>query len=250
VYEYEYGSWSNDGNRILVSGSGPDGNVYIGWINRDGSFSELVFAARDAGLWVQNAVQRPDGSIVTLGAPFSEGGPGAPMRIYTSNGLPLTGPIGSGPPQRVEWSPDRSAVLIISGGRVYLADLNGTVADITDEVGGVQAINWVSGSLPATDGPQGTGSAIIDPIGVRQELGNPYPAGTQLQVLAPAGLLVRAQPSTGADVVASVLPGQIVITLTGGPVRDGTIVWWEVQAPEGTNGWLAGEIDGQPTIGP
>src|SRR5690606_12576681 len=31
VFEYEYGSWSDDGQRILVSGSAPDGNVFIGW---------------------------------------------------------------------------------------------------------------------------------------------------------------------------------------------------------------------------
>ena len=250
VYEYEYGSWSNDGRRILVSGSGPDGNVYIGWINRDGSFSELVLAARDVGLWVQHAVQRPDGTIVTLGAPFNEGGPAAAQRIYTADGIPLTGPIGDGPPQRVEWSPDRSAVLLIINGRTWLADVNGTVADITAEVGTTRAINWISGRLPATDGPQGGGSAIIDPVGVRQEPGNPYPAGTRLQVLAAAGLLVRARPSTEAEVVASVVQGEFVVTLSGGPVRDGSFVWWEVQTPDGANGWLAGEIDGQPTIGP
>lgn len=250
VYAYDYGSWSNDGNRILVSGSGPDGNVYLGWINRDGSFSELVFAARDVGLWVQNAVQRPDGSIVTLGAPYAEGGPGAPMRIYNAAGIPITGPIGAASPQRVEWSPDRSAVLLIVNGRAWLADVNGTVADISAEVAGANAINWVRGRLPTTDGPQGGGNVIVDPVGARQEPGNPYPAGTRLRVLAQAGLLIRAQPNTGAEVIASVLPGNFVVTLAGGPVRDGRYVWWEVQAPDGSNGWLAGEIDGQPTIGP
>ena len=251
AFEYEYGSWSSDGSRILVSGSGPDGNVYIGWISRDGSFEELVFAARDAGLWVQHAVQRPnDGTIVTLGAPFDEGGPAAPMRIYTAGGVPLTGPIGSGPPRRVEWSPDRSAVLVVTDSGVYLADVNGTVADITAEVSGARAINWVSGGLPAVDSPQGTGDAVIDPVGVREpEDNNPYPAGTQLQVLAPAGLMVRAQPSTAAEIVASVLQGDTVVTLAGGPVREGSIVWWEVQTPDGVNGWLAGEIEGEITIG-
>src|SRR5690606_27319834 len=104
---YDYGSWSTDGSRILVSGTAQDGNIYIGWINPDTSFSELVFGARDAGLWVQHAVQRPDGSIVTLGAPLNEGGRDAPQRLYDATGQALTGTIGSARPDRVEWSPDR-----------------------------------------------------------------------------------------------------------------------------------------------
>lgn len=248
AFEYEYGSWSNDGSRILVSGSGPDGNVYIGWINRDGSFSELVFAARDAGLWVQHAVQRPDGSIVTLGAPYNEGGPGAAQRLYTGSGQALTGPIGGGPPQRVEWSPDRSAALVIVNGRVYLAHIDGRVDDITAEVAGAQAINWVSGAVPVVDSPQQQAGSPIAPVGERLE--NPYPAGTRLQVIAPAGLFIRSQPNVNAEAVASVVMGDVVIILASGPVRDPDYLWLEVRTEAGgVVGWLAAEIDGQATIG-
>ena len=147
---YEYGSWERSGGRILVSGRGPDDNVYIGWVNPDGSFSELVFAARDAGLWVQDAVQRADGSVVALGSPA---GPNSAQAIYDSGGRALSAPIGGGPPERVAWSPDGSAVLVQAGGRVYLATVTGELADITEQVAGARAINWVGGSLPAVDSP-------------------------------------------------------------------------------------------------
>lgn len=253
VFEHEYGTWANDGSRILVSGSAPDGNVYIGWINRDGSFSELVFAARDAGLWVQHAAQRPDGSIVTLGAPYSEGGPGAAQRIYDAIGRALTGPIGSGPPQRVEWSPDRSAALVIVADRAYLAHIDGTITDITAEVAGAQAINWVSGSVPVVDSPQQGAGSPIAPVGERDQnpssSGTSTPSGTPVQVIAPDGLFIRTQPNATAEIIASVLPGDSVIMLPTSPVRDGTIVWYEVQTEDGgIRGWLAGEIDGQAMI--
>jgi hypothetical protein len=150
VLRYEYGSWERNGSRILVSGRGPDDNVYIGWVNPDGSFSELVFAARDAGLWVQDAVQRADGAVVALGSPA---GRDSAQAIYDSSGRALTAPIGSGPPERVAWSPDGSAVLVQAGGRVYLATVTGDIADITEQVAGARAINWVAGSLPVVDNP-------------------------------------------------------------------------------------------------
>jgi hypothetical protein len=247
VFEYEYGSWSNDGQRILVSGSAPDGNVFVGWINRDGSFSEMVFDARANGLWMQNAAQRPDGSIVTLGALMSEGGPGTAQHIYDANGRALTGPIGNGPPQRVEWSPDRSAALVIVADRVYLAHLDGRVEDITNEVAGARAINWVGGDVPVIENPPQGVESTIAPVGVRLE--NPYSAGTRLRVIAPSGLFIRTQPNVNAEAVASITQGDIVIMLPTVPVRDGAYLWYEIRTESGgVVGWLAGEIDGEATI--
>ncbi len=263
VVRYDYGSWSNDGQRILVSGTAPDGNIYIGWMNPDTSFSELVFAARDAGLWVQNAVERPDGSIITLGAPLSEGGRDAAQRIYDSNGQPLTTTIGSARPDRVEWSPDRSAVLVVAGGRQYVARINGEVTDITDNVRGAQALNWVSGSLPVVDSansppppPDTNQSGGVAPIGVREDppadsgSNRLYPPGTQLRVLAENGLFMRSEPNTNGSVVASVGQGDTLTIQDNDPVTTGTIIWWRAQSTlDGSVGWLAGEIDGVATIG-
>jgi Bacterial SH3 domain len=247
VMRYEYGSWENNGNRILVSGSTPDGNVYIGWVNRDGSFSEIVFQARDAaGLWVQNAVQRADGSIFTLGAPYSEGGPGGTMRIYNQFGQALTGTIGSGPPQRVEWSPDHSAALVIVSGRVYLATITGSVTDITDEVAGAQAINWVNGDLPVADSPQ-TSSSGFTPIG---EEPSPGTTITQMRVISADCLNLRTEPNTNAPIISCLAPGEVVTLLSNTPVNAENIVWWQVQsATAGISGWIAGEIDGIVTLG-
>ncbi|MBZ0286859.1 MAG: SH3 domain-containing protein, partial [Anaerolineae bacterium] len=254
VIRYDYGSWSNDGRRILVSGAAPDGNIYLAWINPDDPNQiEVVFVSRDAGLWTQNAVQRPDGSIVTLGAPFSEGGSDGAQRIYTSGGQPLTGPIGTGKPERVEWSPDRSAVLVVQGGRMYLATIAGEVTDITDEVAGAQAINWVTGSIPIVDSPQNAppDASGVTPIGVRPDQPErQYPAGTVLRVIAADGLFVRQQPDVNAPEIASVLQGETVTIQASDPVSSGNIVWWEVQAPDGSIGWLAGEIDGEALIQP
>ncbi len=220
--------------------------MYIAWINRDGSFSDMVYEADNNGLWVQNAVERDDGSIYCLGAPMSEGGAQGTMRLYNSAGIAVSGLIGNGPPQRVEWSPDRSAVLVISGGRVYLAKIDGSVNDITDQVAGTRAINWVSGNVPHVDSPSSNPPA---PVGQRS-VESPNEPGTPFRVLAPAGLNIRSQPTTTADIVASVVEGDTVWLLTGPPVYDGPIVWWEVRDPNGVTGWIAAQIDGEATLGP
>ncbi len=245
VYRYAYGSWENNGNRLLVSGSGPDGNVYIGWVNRDGSFSELILAARDAGLWVQNAVQRPDGSIVTLGAPTAAGGRNTAQRIYDASGQALTGPIGSEPPQRVEWSPDRSAVLVVADNRIYLANINGSVTDITAEVAGTRAINWVAGNVPTTDQTAPSQSSAPNNASV-----NSQADGERWRVLAPDGLNIRSAPSTTAEIVGYVGTEAIVLTVGSPPVRENGLIWWEIRTETtAITGWIAGEINGQATIG-
>ena len=261
IIRHDYGSWEATGDRLLVSGRAPDNNVYIAWLNRDGSFSDLVFDANSAGLWVQHAVQQPGtGAIFTLGAPYAEGGPDGAMRIYNQFGGTMTGPIGGGPPDRVEWSPDRSAVLVFSGGRVYLATTAGTVDDLTPVLEGINAINWVDGAVPAADAPAGTGGAIA-PVGARPDESpapaQTYRAGDRVRVLSTfndqpaAGLNIRTQPDNAAPVLALALPGDFLIILPSPPVIAGALVWYEVRAEhDGIVGWVAGSIDGSATIGP
>jgi hypothetical protein len=138
IYLYDYGTWGNDG-RILASGRNPDGVAGIFWLNSDGSLSQVVYNASNAGLWMGWAAQQPDGDIVALGRP---GGPDGPVAIYDASGNALTGAIGGGFPERVVWSPDRRAVLVVSGGRQYVADTSGQVNDITNNTGGLAA-NWL-----------------------------------------------------------------------------------------------------------
>lgn len=262
---YEYANWERNGNRLLVSGTGPDGRVLVAWVERDGSFSQLVFDADAAGLWMQDAMQQSNGNIVALGATLTEGGANAPQRLYNGNGQALTGPIGTAPPERVQWSPDRRTVLIVSNNRQYLATVDGAITDITDEVGGTQAVNWVDGSL-LPEGAQLPETPLDDPqpmapIGEREPetvptLSMPTPITPQpgqalWQVYAEAGLFIRNAPSVSGDPVGSVGPGDGLIILQDAPVQTDSIRWWEIIAvATGETGWVAGEIDGISTIGP
>lgn len=263
---YEYASWEANGERLLVSGTGPEGRVQVAWINRDGTLSALVLAADEAGLWMQDAVQQSNGNIYALGATLAEGGANAPQRLYNGVGQALTGPIGTAPPDRVQWSPDRRTVLVISNQRQYLVTVDGTITDITDEVGGTQAINWVEGSLlpegaalPET-ADQGEAPAVA-PIGERAPETVPtvieptpivaLPGQEVWQVYAEAGLFIRNAPSVTGDPVGSVGPGDRIIVVADSAVQTDTIYWWEIIAmATGESGWVAGQIDGISTIGP
>ena len=76
-----------------------DGRVIIGEVNNDLRGERVIFDASAAGLWVQDAVRRPNGQIVALGRP---GGPydNAPVALYNQNGTRLSGFIGAAAPKR------------------------------------------------------------------------------------------------------------------------------------------------------
>ena len=133
-------------------------------------------------------------------------------------------------------------------GRVYLANISGSITDITDEVAGTQAINWVAGNVPSTD--RVIPEPNIAPVGERT-IANPYAAGQRLRVLAVNGLFIRNGPSQNAEAIGSVVEGDVVLMLASQPVREGSLIWWEIrtETPE-IVGWIAGEIDGAATIGP
>jgi hypothetical protein len=52
------------------------------------------------------------------------------------------------------------------------------------------------------------------------------------------GLNVRQQPGTGAEVIGQAAPGARLGGLDGPVERDG-YVWWRVELPDGTMGWVA-----------
>ncbi len=136
VLLYDYGTWGADG-RILTSGRNPDGVPVVAWVNTDGTVSEVVYNAN--GLWLGWAVERPDGEIVALGA---QGAGTSALAIYDMNGNALTAPIGNGFPQRVEWSPERDAVLVEVNGQRFVASVDGQIVDITAQSAGA-AVNWI-----------------------------------------------------------------------------------------------------------
>jgi hypothetical protein len=246
VLRYEFGSWERSGGRVLVSGRSPDGSVYVAWINRDGSLSEMVFDSGNAGLWLGYANQSRDGEIYALGAPGGDGGPGGPLSIYNMQGQALTGPIGGGQPQRVEWSPDGRAVYVEVDGRQYVAFVTGEVRDITGSVAGARAVNWVDGILPPSEETGSTGPAAI-PSGVIA--GSQYQPGQQLRVYS-AELNVREGPGYSFGFARNFLVAGEYVRILAGPVEAEGATWWQVQTADGAVGWVAGEINGNPTLGP
>ncbi len=255
VYRYDYGSWSRDGQYILVSGRGPDMHEYVGWLNRDGSFAKLLIDSEAAGLWMGFASQANDGSVYALGAPGDRNGPREALHIYNMSGQAITGAIGSGFPDRVEWSPDGHAVFVQTGGRQYIANINGEVRDISGQVAGARAINWVNGELPQGNDGGGSGVAPVGqpdtsgqlPQGVVE--GTEYQPGTQLRVYVQE-LNIRQSPGVNSPLMRD-LPlttGDYVVILAGPVDMDGAR-WWQVQTADGLVGWIAGAINGSPTLG-
>jgi hypothetical protein len=141
VILYDYGTWANDG-RIVASGRNPDGAVVVALIDASGNLSESVYNAGANGLWMGWAAQSPDGDIYALGAPGGANGAQGALAIYDMQGTALTLPIGDGFPQRVEWSPDRRAVLLVVNGRQFVATLDGGITEITAQAGG-KPVNWI-----------------------------------------------------------------------------------------------------------
>lgn len=258
VLRHDYGAWSRDGNYILVSGRGPDGHEYVGWLNSDGSFATLLIDSEAVGLWMGFANQADDGSVYALGAPGDRSGPREPLRLYNMNGQALTTAIGEGFPDRVEWSPNGRAVFVQTNGRQYIGNINGEVREITGQVAGARAINWVSGELP----PENDGGAFsggIAPVGQPDSgvpqlpqgvvEGSEYLPGTQLRVYVQE-LNIRTAPGVNSPIARNVplYTGEYVAILAG-PVEADGARWWQVQTADGVVGWVAGMINGVPTLG-
>jgi hypothetical protein len=136
IYPYDYGNWTNDG-RILASGRNETGALGVWILNRDGSVAETITSG--SSLWLGWANQSDAGDYYALGT-TNANGQGA-LSIYDMDGNALTGAIGDGFPQRVEWSPDGTAVLVVVNGRSYVASIDGTITDLTSTLGG-RAAAW------------------------------------------------------------------------------------------------------------
>ncbi|MFN8373477.1 MAG: SH3 domain-containing protein [Anaerolineae bacterium] len=236
---YDYGYWANNGASVIVSGIGPEGRPVIHVVGLDGALLQVVM---DNGLFVRDAVQRPDGSIVALAA----ADPNGAWSLVNSAGTPITQPIGSAPPTRVIWAPARGAVYVATAnGRQFIAYLNGTITEITDQVGNVAAINWVGGAA-LTNNTVSTVPIVATPSGVIE--GSQYQPGQQLRYLGQVALNIRAAPGTNGAVVGALQPGSYVVILAG-PSDVGGFVWWQIQTAEGVIGWIAGTINGVNVLG-
>lgn len=240
IYRYGDASWSWDGTRVLVSGSGPDGRQALRWLDPASGAETLILDGSARGLGFQSAVERPDGQIVALG---SANGAGSALSLYGADGTPLSAPIGTSAPERVAWSPDRSAVLVVVNEagtrRYYVAEVSGTIREITASVAGALAVEWIGGALaaePATATPAPT----LTPVAAG-EYG--LAVNQAVQVIAAVGVNLRAEPSTGAAVLQLLNAFEYVLII-GGPVEADGLIWWQVQSAANRVGWVAESVAG------
>ena len=231
-FRYDYGHWNADGSGIVVSGRRADGRVIIGMVNSDLRGERVILDASSVGLWVQDAVRRPNGQIVALGRP---GGPydNAPVSLYNSAGVRLSGPIGGAAPDSVSWYPDRSAVVVTVQGRQYTVRVDGgRITDTTD----------------LTRNPSfGTGNVGVAPTPSAVIQGSEYFPGQQLRTVQ--NLNLRQGPSTSHQIVGGLDAGDYVAILAG-PYDNQGYRWWRVQSAGNALGWIAGAIGGRPTLRP
>ncbi|TVR24884.1 MAG: hypothetical protein EA396_00350, partial [Anaerolineaceae bacterium] len=232
---FDYGAWTNDGGRIVVSGRSAAHGVIIGTVAPDGDDLRVVLDGSSRGLWLQDAVQRPDGSFVALGRPAAE----SAVRIIDGNGNFLTPPIGDGAPQSVTWNAERSAVTVIVDGRGYVAYTDGRV--VADSAGGDGA------TIPpfALPTPPDDESAPLLPRGVVE--GSAFQTGQQVQINSEI-LNIRNAPGLEAPFAREVLRRGEYARILAGPVRFDGYDWWLVNTGDARQGWIAGEIGGVPTF--
>ena len=242
INRYDYASWSQDGNSIIVSGRSADGQtIAVGRVDRSGNLLDFTPAAQIGLGWIQNAVERPNGQVVMLG---STGGRGSPLALYDASGRALTSTIGSVAPERVDWSPDRSAVLLVipEGGvrRYYVAEVNGNVREITAQVAGALAVEWVQGQPPASaPTPQTNPPTPQSPL---------FMVGQQVRVVAQS-LNLRQAASTANEPIGVVNFGE-TLTILGEPTVAEGITWYPVITADGRTGYVAERIGDVPGISP
>ena len=215
---FDYGSWTPDGQRIVVSGNSPSNGVIIGVVDADGNNLQVILDGSSRGLWIQHAVQRGDGSFLALGRPAGE----SAVRIINQNGDFLTAPIGTGAPQSVTWNSSRTAVAVITDGRQFIAYTDGRVEEVT----------------PGTEVPGGSVPPPV-PSGVIE--GSRYQPGEQLRVQS-IELNIRPAPSTENAPIGFLAQGEYVAILAGPVSTSDGVEWWQVQTVNGTVGWVAGQI--------
>ena len=247
---YEYASWTNDSTRLVVSGRAADGSVGFGIVNPDGSNPQLT-PANDIGMvWVQDAVQRGDtNTLVMLGSALT---PQSPVQLVAEDGTVLTPPIGMQAPSAVNWSPDRTMVMLRVSGSTYIASVDGRVWDISERVIGAPSLNWVAGPLPGDAAllPVPTPldfERIVPPTidSTAQEPDETFAQGDILQVMVPA-LPVYDEPIADSAVLEA-LPLDAELIITGGPLADAVTTWWRVQTLN-VSGWVQHRIAGQTTL--
>jgi hypothetical protein len=255
VYRYEFASWTPDGTAVIASGIGPDGQSAVRRIDRATGQETVIYNGSASGLYVRNAVERTNGQVYMLA---SAGGAGGPVQLYRADGTPVTGLIGSAAPVRVEWSPVRDAVLVVTEEngvrRYFVAEVNGNLQEITAQVADALAVEWVAAPLaaPAVAPPDASAGADAGfaPVGQPDTLaGTGYVVGQIVRVVYFDGINLRDAPSIFANSIDG-LNFNEQVTIVGGPTEADGLVWWQVRTFENLVGWVAQATAEEPLIGP
>lgn len=141
ILPFENGSWSLDGRYVLVSGLDRDvGAAVLGWADPENGALTVLLDGRTQGLWMQDAVQLPDGRIAFFGGPSAGGAERPPqvnLYLYISGQEPrAVAGAGGGPALDVTWNAARSAAIVrLTDGRTLIMSINGLVEDISARVG-------------------------------------------------------------------------------------------------------------------
>ena len=227
---YDYGLWDPNGQSITVSGRRPDGRVIIGVVNRDLTGERLILDGSARGLWLRDTVRHPNGQYVALGRP---GGPGSgPVALYDGSGNQISDFVGAAPPEDVRWFPDRSAVLVSVQGQQYTIDVeSGNISNYTD----------------LTSNPQfSAGAFAVAPVPEGVIVNSGFSPGEQLRVGVPY-LNIHQQPTSSSAVLGGLVSGDYV-AIFAGPYENEGYRWWRIQTANSIFGWIAGTINGAPTI--
>jgi len=182
-------------------------------------------------------VQQADGSIIMLGSAIDST---SPLQLVTQEGDPLTPPIGTSAPDSVVWSPNKTAVLLHIDDETYVASVNGTVYNISDEIDGSPNIDWVNGALPANF----ISITLPTPIAEGEFVPEETPELSDSREFATGDLLrvsegildIYDEPIDTANIVGSLVAGDELI-ITDTPLISGNVSWYRVQTINFT-GWI------------
>lgn len=236
LLRYDYGSWASNG-QIVVSGRDPEGNMVLGLINPDGSPVAITNMGQLGFGSVQDGVAY-NGRLYAFAAPT----PGAPVQLVDVTGRRITEPIGLAGPERIRWSPDRSAALVVTNEngrrRTFVVSVTaGQVREITQQVADALTVDWVP--VPSL-APGEAGATLPAPA--------PVTFAINQQVVVLRQVFLRPLPSTGAnsEAIRVLQPGE-VLTIVGGPVEAEGLTWYTVIYNATITGWVAYSPD-DPSI--
>jgi hypothetical protein len=223
--------WDNaqwiSGNQLLVSGRSPDGRSMIAVYNtQSGGIESTIYDGSANGVFIFDAVQRPNGQIIALG---NESGYGSPLRMYRIEAgvaTPISGFVGGSHPDRVSWAANYSEAVLSFGGSQYIINANSGGVFQASTSGSVQV-----GASVTTEG------IVLGPPPSGVVAGSRYSAGQQIQYVGDIPRNMRTQPSVAAAIVDVINPGEFVSVLAGPFEVDG-YEWWLVSNSRNNRAWV------------